>query len=87
MRLPRILVLIICYLAGEPGHRSGVTGDVIHFNATQATMMGHQYFSAYRQAMGLTSVVPSARTKACSTTAGGAAASAPAVTQCGSAAR
>jgi hypothetical protein len=27
---------------GEPGHRSGITGDVIHFNATQATMMGHQ---------------------------------------------
>ena len=28
---------------GEPDFRSGVTGDVIHFNATQNVMMGHQY--------------------------------------------
>ena len=66
---------------GEPGHRSGFSGDVIHFNATQATMMGHQYFRAYQQAIKLTTVVPSARTKACSNRG---AALAPAVTQCGS---
>ena len=50
---------------GEPRHRSGVTGDVIHFNATMATVMGHQYFRAYKSALELTSVVPSDRTKAC----------------------
>lgn len=51
--------------AGEPGHRSGITGDVIHFNATQATLMGYQYFDAYKRAVSLDSVVPSAKTKAC----------------------
>jgi hypothetical protein len=50
---------------GEPGHRSGVTGDVIHFNATQATVMGHQYWAAYQRAVMLTSVVPSSKTSAC----------------------
>ena len=50
---------------GEPHHRSGVTGDVIHFNATMATVMGYQYFKAYKSALKLTSVVPSDKTKAC----------------------
>jgi hypothetical protein len=53
---------------GEPGHRSGITGFVIHFNATQAVRMGHQYFAAYQRAMGLTTVVPSAKTEACNGT-------------------
>ena len=69
---------------GEPEHRSGYSGDVIHFNATQATMMGHQYFRAYQQALKLTTVVPSARTKACSSDSHAASAP-PAVAQCGSA--
>jgi hypothetical protein len=50
---------------GEPGHRSGITGDVIHFNATQAVRMGYQYWDAYQSAMALTAVAPSAKTKAC----------------------
>ena len=50
---------------GEPGHRSGITGDVIHFNATQAVRMGYQYWDAYQSAMALTTVAPSAKTKAC----------------------
>lgn len=66
---------------GEPMHRSGVTGDVIHFNATQAIIVGHQHFRAHQHAIKLTTVVPSARTKACSNRG---AALAPAVTQCGS---
>lgn len=53
---------------GEPGHRSGITGDVIHFNATQAVLMGHQYFAAYRRAVTVNEVVHSARTDACGTT-------------------
>ena len=28
---------------GEPDYRSGVSGLVIHFNAAEATLMGHQY--------------------------------------------
>ena len=55
---------------GEPGHRSGITGDVIHFNATQAVLMGHQYWGAYRRAVGLDTVVPSAKTAACKRGAG-----------------
>ena len=51
--------------AGEPEHRSGVTGDVIHFNATMATVMGHQYWAAYQRAMALDVVVPSSQTAAC----------------------
>ena len=50
---------------GEPGHRSGITGDVIHFNATQAVLMGHQYWAAYHRATSLGAVVPSAKTAAC----------------------
>jgi len=50
---------------GEPGHRSGITGDVIHFNATQATLMGRQYWGAYTRATKLGTPVPSARTAAC----------------------
>jgi hypothetical protein len=51
--------------AGEPGHRSGVTGDVIHFNATMATMMGHQYWAAYQRALKVQKPVASAETAAC----------------------
>ena len=43
----------------------GITGDVIHFNATQAVLMGHQYWGAYHRAMTLDTVVPSAQTAAC----------------------
>ena len=50
---------------GEPGHRSGITGDVIHFNVTQATLMGHQYWAAYKKAVHLSTVVPSSKTAAC----------------------
>ena len=50
---------------GEPAHRSGVSGDVIHFNATQAVRMGHEYWAAYQSAIKLTQVVDSAKTKAC----------------------
>jgi hypothetical protein len=50
---------------GEPDHRSGVTGDVIHFNATQAVLMGHQYYAAYQRALRVETVVPSAETAAC----------------------
>jgi hypothetical protein len=50
---------------GEPGHRSGITGDVIHFNATQAVLMGHQYYAAYQRALKVETVVPSAETAAC----------------------
>jgi len=51
--------------AGEPGHRSGITGDVIHFNASQAVAMGHQYWRAYQRAVKLDAVVSSARTQSC----------------------
>jgi len=54
---------------GEPNARTFYTGKVIHFNATQATMMGHQYWAAYQRAVGLTTVVPSARTQACGSSA------------------
>jgi hypothetical protein len=62
---------------GEPGARSGYSGKVIHFNATQATLMGHQYFAAYQRAVGVTTVVPSAKTQAC-----GGPASSDTATQC-----
>eukprot|EP00040_Diaphanoeca_grandis_P017030 m.88369 g.88369 ORF g.88369 m.88369 type:complete len:330 (-) comp26188_c0_seq1:90-1079(-) len=51
---------------GEPRFRSGITGDVIHFNATQAVLMGHQYYSAYQRAVQVETLVPSAKTQACS---------------------
>ena len=53
---------------GDHIHKSGVTHDVIHFNATQATLMGHQYWGAYQRAIKLGAVVPSARTAACGKT-------------------
>lgn len=53
---------------GEPEYRSGVTGDVIHFNATQAVLMGYQYWHAYQRAVQLEETVPSAITKACNRT-------------------
>jgi hypothetical protein len=62
---------------GEPGACSGYSGKVIHFNATQATLMGHQYFAAYQRAVGVTTVVPSAKTQAC-----GGPASSDTATQC-----
>ena len=51
--------------AGGPGHRSRVTGDVIHFNATMATMMGHPYWAAYQRALKVQTPVASAKTAAC----------------------
>ena len=54
--------------AGEPDFRSGVTGDVIHFNATQNVLLGHQYFEAYGRAAALHTLVPSAETLACNKT-------------------
>lgn len=39
--------------------------DVIHFNATQATLMGHQYWEAYQRAMGVETPVASAKTATC----------------------
>lgn len=50
---------------GEPRHRSGVTGDVIHFNATQAVLMGYEYFDAYQRAVTVQTIVPSAKTGTC----------------------
>jgi hypothetical protein len=50
---------------GDPKARSGASGDVIHFTATQAFFMGFQYWSAFARAAVLTSVVPSAQTQAC----------------------
>ena len=54
---------------GEPNYRSGASGLVIHFNATQATLMGHQYWAAYHRAVKLEAVVPSARTLNCNQSA------------------
>jgi len=54
-----------CQPAGDPQFRSGSTHDVIHFNATMATMMGHQYWAAYQRALVVTTPVASARTAAC----------------------
>ena len=67
-----------CQPAGDPLRRSGSSHDVIHFNATMATMMGHQYWAAYQRALGVATVVPSAKTAACKV--GGAAAPAEPVT-------
>ena len=47
---------------GDPAYRSGASGDVIHFTATQATFLGFQYWQAYGRATALTAPVPSART-------------------------
>ena len=53
---------------GDPKYRSGASGDVIHFTATQAFFMGFQYWQAYEKALELTQVVPSSRTAGCSGT-------------------
>ena len=50
---------------GDPNYRSGASGMVIHFDATQAVRLGFQYWDAYLRAINLTSVVPSDATKAC----------------------
>ena len=50
---------------GDPKFRSGASGDVIHFSATQAFFFGFQYSDAFLEAMRLTAVVPSDRTKGC----------------------
>lgn len=50
---------------GDPKYRSGASGDVIHFTATQATLLGFQYWAAFLRAMALMQVVPSSATAAC----------------------
>ena len=50
---------------GDPNYRSGVSGMVIHFTATQAVRLGWEYFDAYERALALTSPVPSDATKSC----------------------
>merc|ERR1719476_103710 len=50
---------------GDPKYLSGIAHDAIHFDATQAVLMGYQYFDAYKRAVALDAVVPSARTQAC----------------------
>jgi hypothetical protein len=50
---------------GDPIRKSGVSHDVIHFNATMAVRMGYQYWAAFQQALRLTHVVSSAKTAAC----------------------
>jgi len=54
---------------GEPNARSGASGLVIHFNATQAVLMGYEYWAAFQRAATLQTVVPSARTLQCNKTA------------------
>jgi hypothetical protein len=36
---------------GDPKYRSGASGDVIHFSATQAFFFGFEYFNAYLAAL------------------------------------
>ena len=50
---------------GDPNLRSGASNDVIHFDATQAFLLGHEYWSAYLRALKLTAVVPNSETAAC----------------------
>jgi hypothetical protein len=50
---------------GDPNEKSGVSGEVIHLDATEEVRMGYQYWDAYRRAIRLESVVPSAKTSAC----------------------
>jgi hypothetical protein len=50
---------------GDPNYRSGVSGMVIHFDATQATRFGWEYFNALQRALALTTPVPSDETKNC----------------------
>jgi hypothetical protein len=51
--------------AGDPNYRSGVSNMVIHFDATQATFLGFEYWRAYLRATALTQVVDSSRTNNC----------------------
>jgi hypothetical protein len=53
---------------GDPDKRSGASGDVIHFTATQAVFLGWSYWSAYLRATALTAPVPSSRTSGCAGT-------------------
>jgi hypothetical protein len=62
---------------GDPAYRSGASGLVIHFDATQAFFLGFQYYQAFLRAMALTQPVPSPRTSACPGSIQ------PSVTQCG----
>lgn len=50
---------------GDPKYRSGVSNAVIHFNATQAVIMGYQFWEAYQHAINLTSIVPNGPTILC----------------------
>jgi len=50
---------------GDPNYRSGVSGLVIHFDATQAFFMGFQYWRAYLNSLQVTSVVSNSETLAC----------------------
>ena len=61
-----------CQPAGDPLRRSGYSHDVIHFNATMETMMGHQYWAAYQRALTVTTPVASAKTAAYKGRSGGA---------------
>lgn len=51
--------------AGDPKARSGASGMVIHFTATQQFFFGFEYWSAFLRARALTAVVPSSDTSAC----------------------
>mgnify|MGYP002810611020 CR=1 FL=1 len=44
---------------------SGVSGDVIHFTADQATFMGYKYWEAYQRAVEVARPVHAAKTGAC----------------------
>ena len=50
---------------GDPKYRSGASGDVIHFTATQQVFFGFQFWEAYMRAVVLTRAVPNAQTSAC----------------------
>ena len=50
---------------GDPNARSGVSNDVIHFDATQNVFLGFEYWRAYLRATALTAVVPSQQTAGC----------------------
>ena len=65
--------------AGDPNARSGASGMLIHFDATQAFFLGFEYWRAFVRATALTEVVTSAQTAACP-----GAVIQPTVKQCGS---
>jgi hypothetical protein len=50
---------------GDPNYRSGASGDVIHFTATQAFFMGQQYFQALGRALATKQPEPSQQTTDC----------------------